>query len=262
MAENSDVIPSTTQVQRFGTQTIPLLIQKYNSCSGTAKNLARLHGNENFYLWKRGIEYALSGTFAPTGHNLWEIAIGKTNIGHLQGSFIEQGLGVESVFTNDETETATAASINNIDGQVNRYLRDLNYQLLIPFIQSTIDRAVWPIAQEIIDTQWSNMSTVGHFTTEQLRGYNMAAHHTDQENNIYKARFGKNSCITIQVILSHMEQTYGITDVAVLEDFQRRLTEFRIMKTGASLIMYRTFVLEKFRDYARINNGEPLSEER
>ena len=26
--------------------------------------------------------------------------------------------------------------------------------------------------------------------------------------------------------------------------------------------MYRTFVLEKFRDYARINNGQPLSDER
>ncbi len=136
MADNSDVIPSTTQVQRFATSTIPLLIQKYNSCSGTTKNLARLQGNENFYLWKKGVEYAISGTFAPTGHKLWEIANGKTNIGHLQGSFIEQGLTVDSVFTDDEAETATQASVSNIDGQVNRYLRDLNYQLLIPFLQS------------------------------------------------------------------------------------------------------------------------------
>lgn len=77
MADNSDVIPSTTQVQRFATSTIPLLIQKYNSCSGTTKNLARLQGNENFYLWKKGVEYAISGTFAPTGHKLWEMQMEK-----------------------------------------------------------------------------------------------------------------------------------------------------------------------------------------
>jgi len=95
------------------------LIQKYNSCSGTAKNLARLQGNENFYLWKKGVEYAISATFAPTGNKLWEIANGKINIGHLQGSFIEQGLGVESVFTDDETETAMQLQLRLTTSTVN-----------------------------------------------------------------------------------------------------------------------------------------------
>ena len=92
MADNSNnPVPSTQQVQRVALGLLPHLISRFES-----EKVPKLHGSENFYQWKKAVEHATAGTFAPgSGHKIWDIMTGKVNIGHIQGVFIGEGLDAE-----------------------------------------------------------------------------------------------------------------------------------------------------------------------